>query len=61
VRKSDSIRVSEQPDKTKGMEVPFFQIIMRVDDPDIDAEGLSVVLEEVGDIASIVQLIEEED
>jgi hypothetical protein len=43
------------------MEVPFFQIIMRVDDPDIDAEGLSVVLEEVGDIASIVQLIEEED
>jgi hypothetical protein len=34
---------------------------MRIDDPDIDAEGLSVVLEEVGDIASIVQLIERED
>jgi hypothetical protein len=55
------LRYRNNPIETKGMEVPFFQIIMRIDDPDIDAEGLSVILEEVGDIASIVQLIEEED
>lgn len=42
----------------KGNKVPYFQIIMKVDDPDIDADGLSVVLEEVGEILSIVQALE---
>jgi hypothetical protein len=39
----------------------FYNIIIRVEDPDIDAEGLSVVFEEFGDVASIVKLVEATD
>jgi hypothetical protein len=39
----------------------YYNIIIKIEDPDIDAAGLSVVFEEFGDVANIVKFEEGRD